>query len=70
MLGHKSVVIPCKGTNICISDIWYVVLSTVTYQDEPGFFTTHATILELDAEGEDLGNDTKSVNLDMVDYTV
>lgn len=67
-MGHKMVQIPVNGTNICMKGIWYQILSTVTYQDEPGVFVTHATLLELSGEGEDAGKDTISVNLDMHDY--
>lgn len=68
-IAHHSVTIVTKGANICIRGIWYEVIRTTTEQDEPGQFTTFATILEIDDNADDAGKEPITVNLDITEYS-
>jgi hypothetical protein len=67
---HKTVEIPMMGATIAIKGKCYEVLETVTKQVARGQFTTFATLVEIDDEGDETDIVLESVNLDMVDYTV
>lgn len=68
-MAHDSVIIPLKGANLSIRDIWYVVVRTVTEQDEPGQFVTMVTLAEIDDEGDILDKAPVQHNLDNLEYT-
>lgn len=67
----KTVEIPQVGLFYVYQEKWYVCLATVTHQEQDHnsdnplaipTFATFATILEIDGEGNDLGNPSIEVN--------
>jgi hypothetical protein len=68
-IAHDSVIIARVGTSLCIKDIWYEVMRTVTEQDNEGEFVTMVTLHPTDDIGDLVGEETITVNLDMMDYT-
>ena len=67
-IAHDSVIIARVGTSLCISDIWYEVMRTVTEQDNEGEFVTMTTLRQVDDNGDLMDNGDITVNLDMMDY--
>jgi hypothetical protein len=72
-LGTIQVILPRIGSFVTYSDKSYVILSTVTYQEdsgEVGGFLPKLTIhtlcrlLAIDAEGEELGEEAITVKAD------
>lgn len=68
----RTIQIPLVGTCVTYQGEEYVVLQTMTYQEQDPnnilnvVFGTLVTLLAIDAEGEDLGKPTIKVNSDEV----
>lgn len=59
--------LPKIGTILEYRDKTYNILSTATYQEESGKFTTKATCLEIDPQtGADLGKDTEIITIESI----
>lgn len=69
-IGYIPTHILASDTYVTYKGELYVVVHTITYQDRPAQFTTHALLLPVDDDGEDLGKDPITVNLDMCDPQV
>lgn len=53
-----TVEIPAIGTMWSLNDKTYVIIGTSTYQEQGSPIVTYATILEVDANGDDAGKET------------
>lgn len=55
------------GTYLTYEGKVYEITSTTTHQDRDGQITTMATLLAVDADGEDIGEAPITLNLDEAD---